>query len=461
MANKTSGKKPQNKAAPPKAAKKKENPTAAGKSAAAAAPSEKKAELFRGKLTASLEKSAEFPLFVPLAALLCFAVMCGLLYLNGYKIFSSSFRVTGLFHCLYVGDFSVGLGSRLLIGSILSLFCDTVTSAAIDTFAKVSLIFVLICQAVLSGVIIRRSFAEKNIFMLLLAAIFTVCPLTVFAFPYFYGVLDLYNFAVFISSAAVLIKGKGSAGFIAAVMTVVGLLIHYSYFLAFFPALFVLALHRVVNVRGTALKREAAGLGVHSVLATGGFLYLSVIAKNHLVMTADEMIEYVHSKVDATVFIYDDYLKYYLYDIFRGTQMNDTGSSLSALVNINRELVNEEACISYLLFFAPVLLIFWGIFGYLAVKEKSVSRLPFIAACIMPLALVPELILSSDSWRWISSAALSVFFVLFGFIAMRVPSLMKLFDDMKKTKPVVKIGAAVILSAYFVWCLFYEHVYYG
>lgn len=417
-------------------------------------------ELRKSSFSAFGEKIVSSVMFVPVTALIAFAVICLLCYLNGYRIFSSDMSVTGLFHCLYVGDFSIGISSRLLIGSILSLFTDTITAESIDIFARVFLLLSFILQSALTAFVLKKGLKEKNIFIVILSCIFIVNPMTVFAYTLFFGVLDLYNYVVFIIAVMILMKGKSYFQFAIPLLSVAGLLIHYSYFLAFFPSVFVFGLYRAVNSEGKELKREATVLTVNSAVSVGGFLYLTILAKKFLFMNAEEMIEYVVSKTDTTVFVYEDYLNYYLFDIFKGTQMEDTASSLSALININRELTDTGVLIRYLLFIAPVLIIFWTVFAVGAKREKGKGKLPFIAACAMPLALVPELILSSDTWRWVSGTVICMFFVLFGFYLMKAPSVTGIFEDIKQMKRPVKISVSVILLIYFVSCFVFEYKQY-
>ncbi len=411
---------------------------------------------FIDKLQSAFMRFASSRLSIPVFAVLCFGVICAISYMHGYKIFSSSFSVSGLFHCLYVGDFSIGLSSRLLIGSLISLFTDTVTKQSIDITARIFLYISFILQSVFTALVVRRGIAEKNIFMLLLSVIFIVCPVTVCAYTLFFGVLDLFNYVIFIISVIVIVKGKSSVQFLVPVLSVIGLLIHYSYFLAFFPAVFVLSLYRTVNSEGAKIKTEAFSLGINSAVSVGGFFYLTLLAKNFLVMAPEQMLEYVHSKTDSTVMIYDNYLLYYLYDIFIGEQMPDAVTSLSALINKNNELRSIGNTIQYLLFIALILVIFWFVSAILVKKEKGKGRLPFIAACVMPLALVPELILSSDSWRWIASTSFCMFFVLFSFWIMKVPALTELLENIKKKIP-LKASLIAVLCIYIVACFIFEH----
>ncbi|MBE6716648.1 MAG: hypothetical protein E7573_06985 [Ruminococcaceae bacterium] len=420
-----------------------------------------KSEALKEKIGTVTKNIASNKLFLPVAAVLCFAVMCGICYLKDYRIFSADFRVNGIFQCLYLGDFSIGLSSRLLIGSILSLFTDIVTANTINIFAKIALYFSLIMQAVLAAAVIKKGISDKNVFVLLFSVIFIVNPVTVCSYSFYFGTLDLYNYIVFFVSVIILMKGKSSLQLIVPVLGVIGLLIHYSFFFAFFPALFVLGLYRTVNSEGKELKKEAASLGVNSVLSVGGFFYLSVFAKHFLRMNAEEMIEHVKLKSDPeSVYVFEDYLKFYLYDIYKGEQFTDTGASLSELIRINLGLTEPSVYIKYLLFISVILIIFWAICGILIKREKGKHKLPFIAAAVMPFALVPELILSSDVWRWVASTVLCQFFVLFAFYLMNVPSVTKLLEDIKRIKLPVKIIGIIVLIIYIGVCFMFEHSLY-
>lgn len=408
-------------------------------------------ELKKEKLSAVFEKALSSKLILLPIAVLCFGIMCAVCYINGYRIFHPEFHVNGLFHCLYVGDFSIGLSSRLLIGSIMSLLTDKITADAIDSFSLIFLIISFILQSLITAAVIRKGIIKKDAFMLILSVIFVMNPLTVCMYTAFSGILDLYNYVVFLVAAMILIKGRSGVQLVIPVLSVAGLLIHYSFFMAFFPALFVIGLYRTVKSSGKQLKTEAAALTLNSVLSVGGFFYLTLFAKDHLRMTADEMIAYVRTKTDsADVFIYDDYLKYYLYDIFKGEQMYGAKQSLTELIKINLTLSKPGEHLKFLLFISVLLIIFFGFIIAVLKKEKGKGRLPFIAALIMPLALIPELILSSDVGRWIAGTAYSVILVIFAFYLMNVPSAEAVCEDIKNLKKPLKLtglAAAVIYIA--------------
>lgn len=398
-------------------------------------------------------RAVSFPLFVPLMTIAGFMLCSAVCYICGYSIFSPSFGVDGLFHCLYIGDFSIGLSSRLLVGSVLSLFSDTVTADMIDIFAKVFLYLSFVLQSLLSACIIKKGLRDKNIFLILLAVLFVMNPVSVCTYARYFGVLDLFFYVVFLFAVIIQIKGRSTLQFFVAALSIAGLLIHYAYFLAFFPSLFVLGLYRTVNAEKKDSLKEAAALGVHSVLSTGMFFYLTVFAKNCLIMTSEEMLAYVNSKADKSLFIYGDYLNYYLYDIFRGEQIYDTGSSLSALVNINMELVKPDVCIKYLLLTAPLFVLYYAVCVLLIKGAKGKKRLPFIAMAAMPLALVPELILSSDSLRWITSTVLCLFTVMFALILMKAPEAEELTEKFTKLKKPLRLSAYVLTAVYMLLCL--------
>lgn len=411
-------------------------------------------------LSSAAEKIASKKYFFPVTALICFAVMCAICYIHGFRIFSKDFQVTFIFHCLYAGDLSIGFSSRLLIGSILSLFNDVITREAIDVFAKIALYLSLALQAVLSAAVIKKGIRDKNFLILLFAAVFVINPVTVCSYTYYFGTLDLYNYIVFLVAVFILIRGKSGIQLLVPLLGAAGLLVHYSFFFAFFPALFVLALYRTVNAQKGELKKEGVALGINSVLSVGLFFYLSLFAKNFLFMSSGEMLSYVKSKVDENVYIFEDYLNYYLFDIMRGEQMTSTGNSLSELIKINMELTRLSVYIKYMAFISVLLIAFWVIWAVLIKREKGKNKLPFIAAAVMPFALVPELILSSDVWRWVASTVLCQFVTLFAFYVMKAPSVVTLFDDIKKVKTPVKIAVILMAVAYIAGGFFFEHSLY-
>ncbi len=413
------------------------------------------------KLSVYTERLAENKLTVPILAVICFGIMCLICYLGEYRIFSPDFKVTGIFHCLYLGDYSIGLSSRLFVGSIITMFTDVITADTINAFAKTALYISLVLQSLLAAAVIKYGIKNKSIFVLLISLVFIVNPVSVCTYTFYFGTLDLYNYIIFLVCTAILIKGKSSYQFAVPVLGIVGLLIHYSFFFAFFPALFVLGTYRTVNADSGNVKKEAAALGINSVASVGMFFWLSVFAKRFIRMSSEEMLAYVKSKIDPeSVYVFDDYLNYYILDIYKNEKMPDTATSLAELIKINTELTAPGVYIKYLLFISVPLIMFWGIWAMLIKAEKGKGKLPFIAAAVMPFALVPELILSSDVWRWVGSTMLCQFVVLFAFCLMKVPSVAELFEKARKMKLPVKLVCIFILTAYIIGGFFFEHSLY-
>lgn len=413
------------------------------------------------KISVFTERLADSRLCFPALIIICFSLMCLICYCGGYRIFSPDFKVSGIFHCLYLGDYSIGLSSRLLVGSIISLFTDVITADSINIFAKTALYAALLLQAVLSSAVLKKGIKEKNIFILLFAVVFVVNPVTVCTYTFYFGTLDLYNYIVFLIAVAIIVKGKAELQLAVPVLGIAGLLIHYSFFFAFFPALFVLGLYRTVNAAPKKTAVEAAALGINSAASIGVFFWLSVFAKNFMKMTSEEMLSYVKSKTDPeSVYVFEDYLEYYIFDIYKGSQMPDTKASLTELIKINMGLTAPSVYIKYFLFISIPLILFWIIWICLIRKEKGKRKLPFIAAFVMPFALVPELILSSDVWRWIGSTMLCQFVTLFAFYIMKVPSVIELFEASGKKKRLVKAAFIVVVAAYIIGGFFFEHSLY-
>ena len=117
------------------------------------------------------------------------------------------------------------------------------------------------------------------------------------------------------------------------------------------------------------------------------------------------------------------------------------------------ELVKPDVCIKYLLLTAPLFILYYAVCVLLIKGAKGKKRLPFIAMAAMPLALVPELILSSDSLRWITSTVLCLFTVMFALILMKAPEAEELTEKFTKLKKPLRLSAYVLTAAYMLLCL--------
>lgn len=405
---------------------------------------------FDKNLSFLTEKIVSNKFCLPVLTVICFFIMSAVCYIKGYKIFASDFDVIMPFQCLYAGDFSIGFCSRLFIGSVLSLFTDFVTTETINIFARTAFYLSFVLQSFIAAAVIKKGIGNRNWLILLFAAVFLVDPVTVCQYAFYHGLLDLYNYIVFLVCVLILTRKSSYLQFAVPILSFIGLAIHYQYFMAFFPAVFVLGLYRTVNCEKTALGKEAAAFGINTVISCAFFFYFVVLAEKTLTMTSDEMLNYVSSKTDA--FIFEDYLVYYLYGSHKGIEYSTLGDFLGYLVQYTFKLTRPSVYIKYLSFTAPLFISFWSIWGVLIKREKGLCKLPFIFASIMPFALVIELLISSDVWRWVSAAVVSQFTVLFALYIMKAPCVNTLLNNIKNMKKSVKITVLFLFAAYMAFC---------
>ncbi len=180
----------------------------------------------------------------------------------------------------YVIDYSYGFGSRLLIGSILHLFCgEVVTDAAAYGFVVASLCFLCVAIALFAGYIYRGGGnQEVKKAVLFLIVFYLVSP----ASPEYLwtvenmGRLDTYLYLVTLLIAFVYfgIKNMYIRYLLFMILGVSAVFIHQVYFFLFFPFLLVVMLQDIW--KSECNRRNMICAAVTALIISGVFLYMQL-----------------------------------------------------------------------------------------------------------------------------------------------------------------------------------------
>ncbi|MBQ6118969.1 MAG: hypothetical protein IJK98_07025, partial [Clostridia bacterium] len=361
------------------------------------------------------------PLFIA-AALFCYV---GIAWLYGYRI--GKLEANVFTFQFYLCDFSVGICSRLFVGAVIALFTDSVPLSLINQIVNWAVSLAIIGQAVLAGLLLRAGLKNRSVPAALLGLLFMTNPLMVLDKLYLTGMLDIYLVLLLLLWLAFL--KTPLLPLVTPVFCVVGMAIHYQFLFSHLPPMLTLLFFYAIFAQDKRKRAiNASALVTGSVASAASFVYFVFFATENLKMTSDEF--YLHmatrfgviapnQKVDLTktlIPIDRVSLDYYLFGIDHGEHFSrDFGTYFGHLMQLVKERSNVSMLRKDILMFVPVFLLAAAIWLWCAKREKGFRKLPYLCFVAQALVLLPELLISTDVWRWFSAAMIAQF-VVFGVV---------------------------------------------
>lgn len=401
------------------------------------------------------------PLSIPVF-LLSAAVMCVIaVHCCGFTLLSLQTE-TPLFQ-FYLCDYSVGFCSRLFVGAVIGLFADKLTVDNIDWIVKVSIVLSLAGQVVLVGLFMRRGFRNRSFVAALLAGLFLFDPLIATANVAAPGMLDVYLLILFF--IWLLFLKTPLTVFVTPVFIIVGMAIHYEFLFTFMPPMLSLLLYYAYFSKN---KHERLGKGAAficgSVVAAVSFIYFVFFAKDFLRMNSDGFYQHMLSRfvinrqqrelythtMGAPIF--RDYFDYYIFGEFQGKNYYQNISDFfDFLLNWRLQQFSLVELLRYLALFVPVWLLLSVVWWRCAAHEKGMRKLPYLCFIGQAFVLVPEIIISTDNWRWFS-AALFAQLAVFSVVYLDEDAELHSYVDVLHSKRMIM--ASLIVSITYAVCRF-------
>ena len=409
-----------------------------------------------------LSSFAERPWFVPVFILAAAACYTGITYLAGFRLFGlTAYPPTYQF---YVCDYSVGFCSRLFVGAVIGLFTDRVSIQLMSQIINTAVCFSLTVQAVIAGLLLRAGLKNKSVPAALMGLLMITDPLAVVENMSSPGLLDVYLLVLFLLWLALLKTPLISL--VTPVFCLVGMAIHYEFLFSFLPPMLTLLLYYAffAEKKRVRVGRWIAFAG-GSAVSAASFYYFVFLAKNYLRMTSEEFYQHMLARFSMTVSqrdaltgimgapIYRPYFDFYIFGQYQDYDyFKNIGDFFEFLKNWTIKGFTPGMLYKDLVLFLPVFLLAAVVWGKCAARENGLKKLPYICFVGQALVLVPELIISTDIWRWVSAALLAQFFV-FAVVYFDKNAPLHRLTDGTKLKPFTGGMAFVAVVAYIVYGL--------
>lgn len=343
-------------------------------------------------------------------ALIIFAVTLLYCGVKNFDMTDSSLYV------IYLGDFSIGLCSRMLLGSILALFKDSFTVEWVVNFARFFTFVFFIVVAFFSGSAISSAEEKHKKAIMVFTALFIVSPfsVTVFAGDIF-GFIDLY--CIFVLFITVYFGNNKILIFTLPFIVAAGLFLHDCFITGYLaPCLGVIAYYAIKKY---GKKFSAAAVFVStSVLSAATAVYTVIFAKNTVKMTEEQMLNYLAQKGNCSIEKVSLYYEHFLYlkdsaGLIEPDYSSNIWEFLKYMMIYTFSFFDVTDLIFFIFSIPLVAMIF--VIWIKAVKNSGtfMEKVPYILFMLTPVPQLISLLFSNDFTRFLAATVIVQFIYLF------------------------------------------------
>lgn len=386
--------------------------------------------------------------------------------LGGYNVFSITGEHFDLSMVFYLADFSVGFESRLLLGAVLGLFYDTVTPEQIFRVAGIATLLSFILQAVITGIVLRKSLQKREFAVTALVAVFLMNPLVSQENIMAKGYFDTYELILFLCWLFFCDTKPGKL--IVPGLCFLAILLHPGFMFSFMPPVLAIMFYGMfLKEKKTDRILSGTGFITGCVSTIGSFVYFVFMAGDRLRMTSEEFAahlldKFALTKMESIHFCreFGEYPFYYRgieYYLFRKDRYREEYTSFVDFFGSIREEVSRIApsvYVRYFIAFLPILIVFTLLWVSCMRKVRGTAKLPYLVF-IGTFIMVPVGCFSStDVWRWVSAGIITQYALLFALFRQNDRALLETLQSSLLKRRSVRILLAVsgaVYIGYMIW----------
>lgn len=330
-------------------------------------------------------------------------------------------------------DYSMGNGSRLLIGSIYRLFYGEYLDRTVAyKYVAVGIALTILVLAIVLGRLLRMA---KNAAPACKNAIYgTVVAYLAAPFSIAYvwnkqnlGRFDVYMLLVALLTvlAALLVRNFWLKAALITVLGVIGLAIHQGFAFLYYPLTFTVLCYDAFAGNRIHVKKFA-GVFVSGAIEVAAAIYFQFFTSINF-DSVEETVDFIKSRTNLEVSDYAIQLEYF------GSMKFQLENVTSVFFNGNEDPIRHLLLI--LLLFSPLLVLYvlvWkDVFSHL--KQNGVKRLqsPYLYALLVNLCFVPMFVIHVDWGRHLAPFLAMPTFVFLFFLAKKDASMVYAYRRME------------------------------
>lgn len=348
------------------------------------------------------------------------------------------------YYPLYVIDYSCGYSSRLLVGSIFSLFVDgPVNYSTIIGFMLC--VYTAVCFTL--SLFINNYLKNTKYEPVAVYAFFLVVSPTILSYLLYLGTLDI--FWIFFVVASLWAVDKKGWRWLVPIFCSLALCIYELFVTTFLPVMAIIVFYQFVKKPNVSNFIYIAVCAVVVGLATLYFLRLGDFTMK---MTSDELVTFAQSRLDEESRNFD---QYYIRSVlfWESHEIENVHGFLGYIEYCLKYLVRDKYSLYKIVSFFLVSCILTSIpYIYLIVKAFMKAKKPlekFIFLCsLSPIVFVViNLFLSTDTERFSTHFLVAILCLALFFIRENNVSFSSSFDELKLTVKKHKISVSLFTIA--------------
>ncbi len=367
-------------------------------------------------------------------------------------------ELSGIHHMFvthYLPDFSMGINSKMLVGSLVKLLNPHPTEEWLTKFAIFFLIAGMFLTAMVLGRVIKKSTSENRLSVWVFILFFVSGAYTVSQFSRFFGMLDIHMYILTIIS--VVFAGNKYLRWFVPVLCVAGVFVNYVFTISYFIIVLWAMLYYADRNEKKAGDIAVFVITVVSVIALT--YYFVFEAHKHMFMTYEEAVALIEAKIGHPFSEEErEYISLHLFGVHPESEQLygfdiEKATPVQFIYYFVRFILENRTgtagLFSLTLVTVPVILAFWVIW-IMCIKntEKKGTKFVYLCAILSVLFIPLCCLLSTDYVRWIGAIIMCQFAMCFLMFYVRDEAFDKTVKKLKERFSENKIILIIIYLVY-------------
>lgn len=344
------------------------------------------------------------------------------------------YSITSLY-VLFLGDFSIAIAPRMLIGSILSIFKDTFDIGWMRSFLIVITYVTFFITAIYVATSLNSLKSEHKRTVYILTGIFIAFPfsITIFAGDIF-GFIDVFCMIILLICAFTAENRYLIWTF--PVLVCAGIFIHDAYITAYMAPCFGILIYYLIT-KYKITKKSVATFATTTAAGFATVIYRLFFSTSTAKMTEAEMLEYLANKGSCAIEDVSGYLEAFIYgkDVHNFTDIDYADNIFVLLKHMIKLTIDQFSTTDLfcMLSLIPMLAVFFRIWIKASKNaEGFFGKLPYILFMLTIIPQIASLVISVDVTRFVSTFIIVQFIYLFMCIKRKDPNIDEGLDILTK-----------------------------
>ncbi len=319
-------------------------------------------------------------------------------------------------YVLFLGDFSIAIAPRMLVGAILSIFKETFTKEWLLSFLKAVTAATFLITAFYVATCITEVKEKHKQTVLILTGIFLIFPfsITIFAGDIF-SFIDVFCMIVLLLCAFAVQNKYLLWAF--PVLIIAGIFVHDAYITAYMAPCFGILIYYAIT-KYKLSKNSILAFAVSTVCCFSTVFYRLFFSTKSVKMTESEAIAYLANKGNCSVEEVSGYIEVFLYgkDVHNYSGLDYADNIFVLLKHMIRITIDQFSTTDLfrILSIIPILALFFIIWIKAAKNADGFfGKLPYILFMLTVIPQTASLFISVDVTRFVSTFIIAQFIYLF------------------------------------------------